>query len=140
MRRLLCNCLFASLFSPAIASETDVGHHLDVELNATQQAEAGCQLTFVVMNGHPLPIERAVFETVLFNKGGMVERFTLIDLGQLPPAKPRVRQFVMPNLACNDLGRVLINGAHACTAPGLDPDACSAGLTLSTKSDVEFLG
>ena len=122
------------------ASETDIGNHLDLELNSVQPVDGGCQLTFVALNGHPTPIESVVFETVLFDANGNVERFSLFDFGHLPAAKPRVRQFVLPSLRCTDLGRVLINGTHSCSGEGLGAGACLDGLTVTTKTDVEFLG
>ncbi|TCM84530.1 hypothetical protein [Rhodovulum steppense] len=125
---------------PLAAGADDASAALSLELNAVAEAEGGCLLTFVAENGHATDIAAAVFETVLMDATGRVERLTLFDFGTLPAGRPRVRQFVVPDLACADLGRVLINGAHLCEAgePGLAP--CAEGLRLGTRTDVEVIG
>jgi len=124
--------------SPVVAQET--GPILSVELNAEANTEAGCLLTFLISNGHAEDIESAVFETVLFDSSGKVERLTLFDFGALPAGTPRVRQFQMGSLACDALGKVLINGASTCTVAGSGSPICATSLNLITRTDTELLG
>ncbi|MCE8006153.1 hypothetical protein [Aestuariivita sp.] len=140
MRLFALTVVVGLLATPIAADERDIGAHLDIELNATQQAEAGCQLTFVAVNGHAAEVEQAVFETVLFKSDGAVDRLTLFDFGALPPGLPRVRQFVVQGLQCAELGRLLINGVHACRAPDVPGDACGEGLTVSSRIAVGLIG
>ncbi|TDX28245.1 hypothetical protein EV657_11273 [Rhodovulum visakhapatnamense] len=130
-------CVFV-LAQGAWAEES--GPHLAIELNAVAPAETGCLISFMARNGHPAAIERAVFETVLIDRAGQVERLTLFDFGDLPSGRPRVRQFSIPGLACDDLGQILINGTSACEAGALGEAACTEGLDLSTRTDVELIG
>lgn len=125
---------------PALAQEAEIGKAVSVELNAVKAAENGCTLTFLIINGHDSQIEKAVYETVLFDAEGQVDRLTLFDFGALPPARPRVRQFTVPGLACEGLGRILFNGAATCEAPDLDPAACEAGLVTESRTDIEVQG
>lgn len=113
---------------------------LSLELNAAQSGEGGCMLTFVVINGHDADIARAVYETVLFDKAGQVDRLTLFDFGQLPAKRPRVRQFSVSGTPCDGLGQILVNGAHACEAAALDEGACEAGLEVTSRTEIEVLG
>lgn len=113
---------------------------LALELNTLADAAGGCQITFVIENRHPVAIEQAVFETVLFDNAGTVNRLTLFDFGTLPAGRPRVRQFIIPDLACADLSRVLINGVNSCVAPELAAAACATGLTVKSRVDVEVIG
>lgn len=129
----------APLFAQA-GEETTLGAHVLVELNAARTSDGACALSFLVINGHSAPIEKAVYETVLFDSKGQVDRLTLFDFGTLPAGRPRVRQFSVAGLRCEALGRVLINGAHACVAPALAEDACDAGLELRSRTDVEVAG
>lgn len=135
--RLLAFC--ALLGGPAMA-ETDQGAYLSIELNTVDPVENACRMSFLIQNGHPQTISKAVFEAVLFDTEGRVDRMTLFDFGELPAARPRVRQFVVPGLACDKLGRVLINGAETCSGEGLDAAACTTGLELRSRTDVEVLG
>jgi len=130
---LLALCL------PASAQE-DKAPRLTIELNALAPAEGGCTLSFLAVNGLGADLERAVYEAVLFDKAGQVDRLTLFDFGNLPAGRPRVRQFVVPDLACGGLGRILINGAHSCDAGGLGEGACTDALDLTSRTDVEVIG
>ena len=124
----------------AAAQDEDLGEAILIELNAMKSNESGCTLSFLVLNGHPGQIEKAVYETVLFDSAGQVDRLTLFDFGTLPAGRPRVRQFTVPGVACDGLGQVLINGAHTCEAPELAETACEAGLTLNTRTNIEVIG
>lgn len=124
---------------PAAAQEAQTPH-LSIELNALAPAEGGCTLSFLAENRLGADLERAVYEAVLFDKAGQVDRLTLFDFADLPDGRPRVRQFVVPELACDGLGRILINGAHSCSAGALGAAACTDALDLSSRTDVEVVG
>ncbi|MEM8654316.1 MAG: hypothetical protein AAGF36_06185 [Pseudomonadota bacterium] len=124
----------------AVADEMDLTGKIAVELNTVSDGDSSCTLTFMVTNGHAAPIDKLVFETVLFDAGGAVDRLTLFDFGALPVGRPRVRQFAVPNLTCGGLGRVLFNGLHTCEATGLEASACGEGLVPTSRVAIEVLG
>ncbi|ARE42427.1 hypothetical protein RGUI_0069 (plasmid) [Rhodovulum sp. P5] len=124
----------------AAASGQESSAYLSIELNALSPAERGCTISFLVRNGHDRDIAAAVFETVLIDANGQVDRLTLFDFGALPAGRPRVRQFALPDLSCGDLGLVLINGVSRCEAGDLGAKACSEELKLSSRTDVELAG
>ncbi|MWB79077.1 hypothetical protein GLS40_13640 [Pseudooceanicola sp. 216_PA32_1] len=130
---------FGLVHSPVSAQDVQ-GAHVSIELNAVQQVEGSCRVSFLVQNGYAIDIEQAVYEAVLFDVDGRVDRLTLFDFGALPSARPRVRQFIVPGLACGSLGRLLINGAETCTGTNLPEDACGKDLDLRSRTDVEVLG
>jgi hypothetical protein len=121
-------------------AETSVGQQLSIELNATQPVENSCKLSFLVVNGHDAAVDKAVYEAVLFDTQGQVNRLMLFDFGKLPAKRPRVRQFVVPQLACDGLGQVLVNGVNQCSGEGLPEGACLDKLKLGSRTDVEVLG
>ncbi|MEM6825811.1 MAG: hypothetical protein AAF566_11935 [Pseudomonadota bacterium] len=124
----------------ALAQDGGSGTSLSVELNTVTEANGGCQLTFVAESGYESGVDQAVFETVLFDVQGAVNRLTLFDFGSIPTGRPRVRQFVIPDLACAQLGQILINDVPTCKAPGLDDATCAAGLTVTSRIDVDLIG
>lgn len=95
-------------------------------------------MTFVVRNGFATQLDKSAFEMVIFNGDGLVERMTVFDFGALPSGKTVVRQFEMPNMACDGIGRILVNGAKACTGEGITPDICIGALKADSKADVPF--
>jgi hypothetical protein len=129
------------LFVPCVqAQQSDISKGLSLELNTAETVQNACKLTFVITNGHMQQVDQAIFETVLFNPAGQVSVITLFDMGALPPGLPRVRQFVVPEVACEDLGRVLINGVSTCTGAQLPEAACTKGLAISTRTSIEVIG
>lgn len=132
--------LMVAWASGAAADETDLSGKVAIELNTVSDGEGSCTLTFMVTNGHEVEIEQLVYETVLFDASGAVDRLTLFDFGALPVAKPRVRQFAVPDLTCRGLGRVLFNGLHTCKAVGLEMRVCADGMIPSSRVDIEVLG
>lgn len=133
-------CLAAATVAGPSFSQDAQGAHISIELNALEPIEGACRISFLVQNGHPTDIEQAVYEAVLFDTEGRVDRLTLFDFGALPSARPRVRQFTLTGLACAGLGRLLVNGAETCTGDGLPAAACTDGLELRSRTDVEVLG
>lgn len=144
MKSILCAgaAFFASitLAQSAIAADEPLGDAILIELNAAKTSADSCALTFLILNGHSSPITKAVYETALFDTSGQVDRLTLFDFGTLPPGRPRVRQFSVSGLTCDDLGQVLINGAHTCEAEGLPATACEADLTVGTRTEIGVMG
>jgi hypothetical protein len=143
MKRLgLCTRIlaFALFAGSAQAQETDLTGKVSVELNTAQTAGGACTVTFLITNGIGQQIDAAVYETVLFDRDGQVNRLTLFDFGTLPPDRPRVRQFAVPQLSCDHLGQILFNGANACKVAGQDSEICGTGLLPSSRTTIKVLG
>ena len=124
----------------AVAQESDIDGRVSVELTAAETVEASCKLTFVITNGLEQPVDKLVYEAVLFDETGQVDRLTLFDFGSLPPARPRVRQFVVPELTCEGLGSVLFNGASTCEGADVDAGVCDTGLLATSRTHVGVSG
>ncbi|MEM6758318.1 MAG: hypothetical protein AAF601_02450 [Pseudomonadota bacterium] len=140
MRHFIAAAWVLVLSGMASAEGISTGAQISVELNTVNQVEAGCQLTFLTSSAHDTGVEKVVFETVLIDASGAVTLLTLFDFGSLPPGRPRVRQFVIPQQQCSALGSVLINGVATCSVSDLDDTACEAGLTVTSRTDVELIG
>ena len=146
-------CIFLSLLSfltifatSTAAQETDLKGQILIELNSTDFVEAtdggaqACTLSFLVTNGLAVDLDALVVETVLFDTSGSVDRLTLFDFAALPQARPRVRQFSVPDLACDGMSRILINGVQSCSGAGVDAAVCAKAITTSSRTDIEILG
>ncbi len=127
-------------FAETAVEEAPAPAGLQVELNAAETTDANCTLTFLITNTLDTPLEKAVYETVLFDQNGTVDRLTLFDFGTLPVGRPRVRQFVVPQTTCENLGRILFNGAQTCAGEGVDAGICESDLGLTSRTEIEVLG
>lgn len=151
----LALCLpWPALAQDASASpQADPPQHagLQIELNAAQDVEAACRLTFLVRNGLGVPLGQLALETVVLTDQGIVDRLTLFDFRDLPMDLPRVRQFDLPGIACASIATILINGVATCAGPDSDavavagpdagPDPCAAGLSLTSRvAEMEIIG
>lgn len=147
-RAFLCYIMTAALAltwsaAPVLGQSGDdtPAPRLALALNTVDTTEAGdCRLTFVIRNALGADIEALVAEAVLFDDEGRVANLTLFDFGTLPAGRPRVRQFDMAGLACDELSEVLVNGIGTCEGEGLSPAACLEALRLSSDTDVEVTG
>lgn len=141
-----CRFSFAVLLAalvPAMApaqSAKDNPSSLFLELNAVQDVGGACRLTFLAQNGTGTAIEQAVFETVIFDTSGKVVSLSLFDFRDLPADRPRVRQFELPEMACDTVGQALINGANSCIVEGTESGICDEALSLGSRLEVELLG
>ena len=125
----------------ACAEDNDAdAPRISLELNALQTVDDACRLSFVARNDTGTDIDKAVFETVIFNADGAVASLSLFDFRDLPQARPRVRQFDLPGTTCDAVGQVLINGANTCLAGGEDSDLCHKALSLKSRLNVELIG
>ncbi len=121
-------------------SDQSASSNLHLELNNLEDIDGVCRLTFVARNETGTAIDRAVFETVIFNVSGSVTNLSLFDFRDLPADGTRVRQFDLPETACNDIGQTLINGANSCVVEGVENTVCKESLSLSSRLSVELLG
>ena len=121
-------------------SAENTSSRLFLELNAVQDVGGACRLTFLARNGTGQTIDQAVFETVIFDKSGGVVSLSLFDFRDLPADRPRVRQFELPEMACDTVGQALINGANSCVVDGAESGVCDEALSLGSRLSVELLG
>lgn len=131
--------------SPAWAGETPTLNRpspapLSLELNAADTIGESCRLSFFLHNETPTDIAAFIAETVLFSDQGQVALLTLFDFGPLPKGRPRVRQFQVPEISCDRLGMVLINGADTCDGQDHTPQSCAAALSLSSRVSIKLEG
>ncbi|MCP4206899.1 MAG: hypothetical protein GY767_07625 [Shimia sp.] len=133
----------AILLPPSVAqaqSENTTKPGVSLELNAVQDVDGACRFTFVAGNHTGTAIDKAVFETVVFDTDGAVVRLSLFDFRALPEGRPRVRQFDVPEMACDNIGQTLINGSHSCIVNGTESGVCSDGLRLNSRITMKLLG
>ncbi len=139
--RVLLACFSCLLPINAIAqSAEDPAPVVSLELNAADDVDGACRLTFLVENRSGTPIGEAVFETVIFDSSGGVVSLTLFNFRDLPLDRPRVRRFGLSGMSCASVSRVLINGANSCVVNGAQSDICQSSLSLNSRLEMELLG
>lgn len=126
--------------APFSATAQTVPSQLHLELNNLQDNDGTCRLSFLAKNETGTPIDKAVFETVIFDSDGGVANLSLFDFRDLPAGSTRVRQFDLPGRSCDSVGKALINGASSCVVAGAESPICKDALSLSSRLPVELIG
>ncbi|WP_380058815.1 hypothetical protein ACFE33_15505 (plasmid) [Falsihalocynthiibacter sp. SS001] len=119
------------IFSALLILAPTLGHAATtVELNALEQQEDACRMTFTITSEEGLSALQT--QTVLFDESGAVHLFTLFDFGEIPAGGMRVRQFDIPTLPCDKTKLVLFNGIEQCESEG---GACENPLNFTSRID-----
>lgn len=136
MRSTVLATALILLATPLMAQEKSGS--LGLELNALQPSEKGCRVTFLATNDLGVALTKSAFEIALFGASGSIERLVALDFKAMPSGKTKVMQFDLDALDCAGVSRVLVNDVSACEGDGLDPAACLARLSTSTKTTAAF--
>jgi hypothetical protein len=117
----------ACLWGAAVAQAEDMAR---LELNAAENVENRCRLTFLIENKTTAAIDSIKLDLALFNTEGIIQRRMVTEMGPVRGKRTNVRTFPT-DVDCAKLGAILVNDITAC-APA-DPNACMDGLDLSSK-------
>ena len=119
---------------PALAAE----HGLDIELNKVEDADGGCDGSFLVRNGLGHTLDRFSMELALFGTDGVLKNRIRVNMAPLPGDKTTVAKFTLSDGRCDGLSRVLINAFPNCRSSTGEAVDCLAGLTVSSRGGIEL--
>lgn len=137
--KVLLGALTALVFwAPLQLNAQEATKQLIVQLNKLQSVASACRVTFVMTNQMDVEIKAALLEIVLFDKEQAVVKLLAVNPGRLPSGKTRVKQFDLKGVACDGIGRVLLNDIKRCDGDGLSPQTCLDAARPSTRIDVPF--
>lgn len=97
-----------------------------LELNRLDGFDGGCRVTLVEKNGTSSTFTSLKLDLVVFGGDGIVEKRVGVEAGPLKAGRTSVRTFDLKGLACDGVGRLLINDVLSCEAEGLVTDAADA--------------
>lgn len=123
------------------AAQDNAATKFALELNAAKNTEAGsCRLVYVASNETGTALERTAFEVAIFDAEGIVDRVLVLEFGALVAGKTRVLQFDLPEMACDGIGRIVVNDVAACTTAqdGNESGVCMQSLEATTRTSFEF--
>ncbi|MCM5553458.1 hypothetical protein [Pleomorphomonas sp. NRK KF1] len=81
-------------------------------------------MTLVEKNGTSAAFATLKFDLVVFDAEGIVAKRVGVDAGPLKAGRTVVKTFDLKGIACDGVGRLLINDVLACEAEGIAADAC----------------
>src|SRR6266487_4715036 len=101
MRRVSHTVLMLPVLVPMLAYAAEP--NLLVELNAAENADNRCRLTFVVENKRDVPFESIKLDLALFDREGIIHRRMATEFGPVRAAKTNVRTFLVDG-KCEQIG------------------------------------
>ena len=116
-----------------VLAQPAAAQSLSVELNTAETIGSACRISFLAENTLGGDLTALVFEVVVLNRQGKVDRLTLLDFQDLPQGRKRVRQFDLPGLVCADVAQLLVNAASTCTGAGVAAEACMKDLVVISR-------
>lgn len=107
-----------------------------LELNKLEANGDACRVYFVIRNGGDKAVPSFKPDLVFFDRKGVIASRLVVEGGPLPPAKTRVKLFDVKDLACADVGSVLLNDLGGCVQSS--GETCLAATETASRAGVDF--
>ena len=132
------------LATPALADDgcpggvagCELSDAIQIELNRLEPAGEACRPNLVLVNGTDLMLSEFRLDMVMFDVDGIVADRLAVDASPLLPGNTNLIVFEVPSMACEGIGRVLINAVIACAGGPEVPGACLGLIEPSSRTDV----
>ena len=127
--------LLVAFQQPSAAAEGSVS----IELNKLEPQEAGCRTYLVLQNGTASNFSELRLDIAVFDADGIVAKRLAVEAGPLPVGKTSLKLFTMTGIACENVGRLLLNNVLSCIDQSGERDGCVGQLALSTRAAAAFI-
>lgn len=115
------------------------GDRVSLQLNKLEDVDANCRAYLVATNTSAQRLASLNLDLVLFNRDGVIDQRLAVEMAPLRAGKTVVKAFVLANVECGAIGRILLNDVLSCeTDDGALAD-CLDRLDVSSLSTAEFI-
>lgn len=112
---------------------------LNIELNSIGLRSDSCEVYLRVRNETPVGYDVFKIDLAFFDRAGVINDRSLVELGPLRANKTSLHVFQMPEMECGNVGEVLLNDVTECTPSDGSTIDCLGIVTLSSKGDIAFI-
>jgi hypothetical protein len=122
-------------------AETPVpGGKLGVELNKFEEITGGgCRAYFLFRNDTGTSFEGFQMSLAIFKKDGVIDRLLSIDAAPLPVARTTLKLFEIPQIACADIGQVLLHDIPVCKPQNGEAPDCFPLIELKSRTSAQLV-
>jgi len=110
-----------------------------VELNKLEPHQGACRAYLVLENETASAFEQLKLDLVMFDQEGIVAKRVAVETAPLPAGKTSLKVFDMEGLACEAVGRVLLNGVMACADASGPREDCLGRIATASRGRVELI-
>lgn len=112
---------------------------LGIELNKLESFEGGCRSFFLFRNRTELTLSSFEMSLAILDQGGVIDRLLTIDAAPLPARRTTLKLFEIPEIACENVGEVILHDIAACAAADAAAIDCFAMIELSSLASTPLV-
>ena len=107
-----------------------------VELNKLEPQDNACRVYLVFENQTAQSFSGLTLDLVMFDQEGIISKRLAVNAAPLPANKTSVKLFDIEEVACSDIGRILINDALDCHNTSGTVQDCVTLIKPSSRGNV----
>jgi hypothetical protein len=139
-RRGVASLLLIALWAlPPAAVLAEPDGSLSIQLNKLEADGDNCRAYIVLENRSDLSFEALRLDLVMFDVEGVIARRLAVDAAPLAAGRTSVRVFGISGLACDSIGRVLLNDVLTCADAGGERADCADRIAPDSIAGVPFI-
>ncbi|WP_299426017.1 hypothetical protein [uncultured Shimia sp.] len=131
--------LFSFTQTPPLQAQEQTAAQLYVELNKLEAGEATCQAFFLFRNDSGMSFEALELSFAILDTNGIINQLLTVDAAPTPVARTSLKLFEFPDIACPQIGELLLHDIPACTPQNAEPRDCYPLITLSSRAAVPLI-
>ncbi|MES1925647.1 Tat pathway signal sequence domain protein [Salinisphaera sp. T31B1] len=120
-------------------TQPDATAGVEVELNKLEAVNGACRAYLVTQNLTDDRFDAFQLDVVMFDNDGIVARRLAVQIGPMAPQKTSLKVFDIPNLACGDIGQLLLNDVLECRDSNGSRDDCLSLVSVSQRGNTPFI-
>jgi hypothetical protein len=109
------------------------------ELNKVETVEAGCRSFFLFRNGTDTTLTGFEMSLAVLDRDGIIDRLLTIDAAPLPARRTTLKLFDIPDMACEDVGELILHDIATCADDTGRTIDCFDLLRLSSRAGIPFV-
>lgn len=111
---------------------------ISLELNKLEANDGACRAYVVLRNESAVAYDSFNPELLIFGVDGVIIKRLAVPFQAIPAGRTNVNLFDMKDVACDQVGEVLLNGFFDCKADGQALTDCVDRVELSSRSSARF--
>ncbi|GAB3678199.1 Tat pathway signal sequence domain protein [Salinisphaera aquimarina] len=123
----------------AQAASESAGGGVEVELNKLEPVDGACRAYLVTQNLTDTRFDAFQLDVVMFDNDGIVARRLAVQIAPMAPQKTSLKVFDIKNLACGDIGQLLLNDVLECRDSDGARDDCLSLISVSQRGNTPFI-
>ena len=113
---------------------------LGIEINKFEEITGGgCRAYFLFQNNTPTSFEGFEMSMAIFDKEGVIDRLLSIDAAPLPVARTTLKLFEIPQIACANIGQILLHDVPVCKPQNAENTDCYPLITLTSRTSAPLV-